>query len=196
MSYSTVSRALSGYEFVKETTRRRVMEAAENLGYVANLPARSLAGGRSHVIGLLVPNLDNSYVGTITQGIDQELARSNYDLMLYTSHRHPGKESFYVSAIANGLTDGLLLVAPLVPTNYLDALREQDYPYVLIDQADTSERSNVVEATNWQGAYEATHYLIQLGHTRIAFITGARAVRSALDRLEATKQPGRLRNSR
>ena len=107
VSYSTVSRVLSGYEFVKETTRNRVMEAVENLGYVANLPARSLAGGRSRIIGLLVPNLDNGYVGTITQGIDQELARANYDLMLYTSHRHPGKESFYVSAIANGLTDGL-----------------------------------------------------------------------------------------
>jgi len=187
VSYSTVSRALSGYEFAKETTRRRVMEAAENLGYVANLPARSLAGGRSHVIGLLVPNLDNGYVGTITQGIDQELARSNYDLMLYTSHRHPGKESLFVSAIANGLTDGLLLVAPLVPTNYLDALREQNYPYVLIDQADTAQRSNIVEATNWQGAYDGTRYLIQLGHTQIAFITGSRAVRSAVDRLGGYK---------
>ena len=73
VSYSTVSRVLSGYEFVKESTRKRVMEAVEDLGYVANLPARSLAGGRSRVIGLLVPNLDNGYVGTITQGIDQDL---------------------------------------------------------------------------------------------------------------------------
>src|SRR5690349_5931474 len=109
VSYSTVSRVLSGYEFVKETTRSRVMEAVEHLGYVANLQARSLAGGRTQIIGLLVPNLDNGYVGTITQGIDQELARTNYDLMLYTSHAHPDKESFYVSAIANGLTDGLIL---------------------------------------------------------------------------------------
>lgn len=183
VSYATVSRVLSGYKFVKETTRNRVMEAVEELGYVANLPARSLAGGRSRIIGMLVPNLDNGYVGTITQGIDRELARANYDLMLYTSHRHPSKESFYVSAIANGLTDGLLLIAPLVPTTYLDALREQNFPYVLIDQADDTENSNVVEATNWQGAYEATRYLCQLGHRRIAFIKGAPAVRSANDRL-------------
>jgi LacI family transcriptional regulator len=163
------------------------MKAVERLGYVANLPARSLAGGHSRIIGLLVPNLDNSYVGTITQGIDQALARANYDPMLYTSHRHPGKESFYVSTIANGLTEGLLLIAPQVPSTYLDALREQNFPYVLIDQADSTENSNIVEATNWQGAYEATHYLIQLGHTRIAFITGALAVRSAVDRLQGYK---------
>ncbi len=130
-----------------------------------------------------MPNLDNGYVGTITQGIEQALAGTNYDLMLYTSHHHPGKESIYVKAIANGLTDGLLLIAPLVPTTYLDALREQNFPYVLIDQADASDNSSVVESTNWQGAYEATRYLCQLGHTRIAFIKGERAVRSAADRL-------------
>ncbi len=183
VSCSTVSRVLSGYEFVRETTRNRVMQAVEQLGFVANLQARSLASGHSRIVGLVVPNLDNGYVGTITQGIDQELAHANFDLMLYTSHRHAGKESFYVSAIANGLTEGLLLVAPLVPATYLDALHEQDLPYVLIDQADPTESSSVVEADNWQGAYEATRYLIQLGHTQIAFITGALQVRSAGDRL-------------
>ncbi len=187
VSGATVSRVLSGYEFVKESTRNRVMDAVEHLGYVANLQARSLAGGRSRIIGLLVPNLDNGYVGTITRGIDQELARANYDLMLYTTHRHPGKESFYVNAIANGLTDGLLLVAPLILTTYLDALREQNFPYILIDQTDSTENSSVVEATNWQGAYEATCYLNQLGHTRIAFIKGSPAVRSAADRLGGYK---------
>jgi LacI family transcriptional regulator len=187
VSYATVSRVLTGFEFVKETTRQRVMEAVESSGYVANLHARSLVGGRSQIIGLLVPNLDNGYVGTIMQGIDKALAQANYDLMLYTSHRHPGKESFYVSAISNGLTDGLLLIAPLVPATYLEALRDQDFPYVLIDQADATESSSVVEATNWQGAYDATRYLIDLGHTRIAFIKGSPAVRSADDRLQGYK---------
>jgi LacI family transcriptional regulator len=187
VSYSTVSRVLSGYEFVKESTYNRVMEVVQQLGYVVNLPARSLAGGRSNIIGLLVPNLDNTYVGTIARGIDQELVRANYDLMLYTTHRHPGKESLYVNAIANGLTEGLLLVVPLVLTTYLDALREQNFPYVLIDQTDVTDNSNGVDASNWQGAYDATRYLIELGHTRIAFITGAMAVRSAIDRLQGYK---------
>ncbi len=187
VSYATVSRVLNGYEFVKESTYNRVMEAVERLGYVVNLQARSLAGGRSQIIGMLVPNLDNSYVGTIARGIDQELARANYELILYTTHHHAGKESLYVRAIANGLTEGLLLVAPMVPTTYLDALREQNFPYVLVDQADTTENSSVVEATNWQGAYEATRYLIQLGHNQIAFITGAPDVRSAVDRLGGYK---------
>jgi LacI family transcriptional regulator len=184
VSYATVSRVLSGYEFVKESTYNRVMESVERLGYVANLQARSLAGGHSRIIGLLVPNLDNSYVATIMSGVDQALVRADYELMLYTTHRRAGKESLYVKTIANGLTEGLLLIAPMVQATYLEALREQNFPYVLIDQADNTENSSVVESTNWQGAYEATRYLVQLGHTRIAFITGAAAVRSAGDRLQ------------
>lgn len=187
VSLATVSRVLNGYEFVKESTRTRVMEAVEQLGYVANWQARSLASGSSGIIGLVVPNLDMGYVGSIVQAIDQELERTNYDLILYTSHRHPGKESFYVNAIANGMTEGLLLVVPKTQETYLDALRKQNFPYVLVDQADATENSNVVVASNWQGAYDATSYLIQLGHTRIAFITGSLAVRSAVDRLEGYK---------
>jgi LacI family transcriptional regulator len=183
VSYATVSRVLTGFEYVKETTRQRVLEAVEKSGYVTNLHARSLVAGHSQIIGLLVPNLDNSYVGTIMQGIDAALVHANYDLMLYTTHRHPGKESFYASAISKGLTDGLLLVAPLVPATYLEALRDQDFPYVLIDQADVTA-SNSIQATNWQGAYDITQYLIRLGHTRIAFIKGEPAVRSAVDRLQ------------
>lgn len=187
VSYATVSRVLSGYEFVKEATRHRVNEAVERLGYVANLPARSLAGGRTRIVGLLVPNLDNNYVGTIVRGIDLELERNNYDLMLYTTHRQRGKESMYVTAIANGLTEGLLLVAPLFPKAYLEALRGQNFPYVLIDQADSSGKSGIVDATNWQGAYDATRYLCQLGHTRIACISGLVDVNSATERLAGYK---------
>lgn len=186
-SLATVSRVLNGYEFVKESTRTRVMETVEKLGYVANWQARSLASGSSQIIGLLVPNLDMGYVGTIVQAIDRELERSNYDLILYTSHRRPDKESFYVNAIASGMTEGLLLVAPQGPADYLDALQKQNFPYVLIDQVDITENGNFVEASNWQGAYDATSYLLELGHTRIAFIKGAVTVRSALDRLEGYK---------
>lgn len=187
VSYSTVSRVLSDYEFVKESTRQRVIDAINRLGYVANLSARSLAGGRAQIIGVLAPGLDNSYIGEVVRGIDEELARANYDLMMYTTHRHVGKESMYVNAIANGFSDGLLLLVPMLPTAYLDALRERSFPYVLIDQFDDSGKSSAVDSTNWQGAYEATRYLIELGHRRIAFITGLMGLSSAAQRLAGFK---------
>ncbi len=185
VSYSTVSRVLNGYEFVKDSTRQRVLETAERLGYVANLQARSLAGGRSRIIGLLVPGLDNAYIGEVVRGIDEELARANYDLMLYTTHRHRGKEPVYVKTIVNGIVDGLLLIVPLDPVAYLKNLRERQFPYVVIDHQGFDDFSPTVVATNWQGAYDATSYLIQLGHRRIGFVAGTPELSSATERLNA-----------
>lgn len=183
VSYSTVSRVLSGYEFVKDSTRQRVLEAVDRLGYVANQQARSLAGGKSRVIGLLVPSLNNGYIGEVARGIDEELAKSAYDLMLYTTHR-TSTEASYAFKLTRGLADGLLLVVPLLTSAYLETLREQNFPYVLVDQSDASNHSSVVDSMNQQGAYEATQYLLKLGHRRIGFICGLMQLRSAVDRLE------------
>lgn len=187
VSYSTVSRTLNGYEFVKASTRERVLRAAEKLGYVPNQQARSLAGGRSNLIGILVPTLGNSYVTEIIHGIDEALAESDYNLILYTTRRHQGKESTYVSSIINGAADGLLLVVPLISTSYLDVLRQQEFPFVLIDQIDRAQQSPVVKSDNRQGAYKATEYLINMGHERIGFITGLAGLHSAVERFEGYK---------
>lgn len=183
VSYSTVSRALNGYEFVKPATRDKVLRAAQKLGYVPNQQARSLAGGRSSLIGVLVPGLDNGYITEIIRGVDEELAKSDYNLILYTTHRHRSRESSYVTTIMNGGADGLLLVVPFISNEYLDALHQQNFPFVVIDQFDASGKSSVVNGTNWQGAYDATKYLIELGHRRIGFITGLTELHSAMDRL-------------
>ena len=183
VSYSTVSRVLNGFEFVKDETRQRVLQTVERLGYVANLQARSLAGGRSSMIGLLVPKIDNSYITAIVAGIDDELAQANLNLILYTTHRQLGKETKFVRNITSGMTDGLLLVMPLGIDAYLPTLREQGFPYVLIDQHDASGQSCEVLTTNYEGAYEATVYLIGLGHRRIAFITGLLELHSTPERL-------------
>ncbi len=182
VSYSTVSRVLSGFEFVKDSTKQRVLEAVDRLGYVVNPQARSLAGGKSRVIGLLVPSLDNGYINEITRGIDDELNRLNYDMLLYTTHRDNGKEASYTVKLTKGLADGLLLIVPLLDTTYTDALKTQSFPYVLVDQVVPD--SSIVDCTNWQGAYEATQYLIQLGHKRIGLITGIMELTSARDRLD------------
>jgi LacI family transcriptional regulator len=172
VSDATVSRVFNNKAGVKEATRTKVLNAAQKLGYVVNLQARILAGGKSNVMGLLIPGLDNGYVVEIVRGVDQELARVDYELMVYTTHRKGNDEAGYLQYVANGLTEGILLVVPLLSAEFLRALEEINYPYVLIDAVDESGRSFSVNVTNWDGAYKATEYLIQLGHRRIGFITG------------------------
>ena len=187
-SHSTVSRVLNGYEFVKDSTRQSILEAAERMGYVANLQARSLAKGRAYFIGLLVPGLDNGYIGEISRGIDNALAEEDYGLMLITNPRYRTEEMSHVDPVVNGLTAGLILVVPTVPSSYIQSMLKQNFPHVVIDQSETSGPSgSYVDTTNWQGAYTATEYLVKLGHTRIGFITGLMSLRSAVDRLDGYK---------
>jgi LacI family transcriptional regulator len=183
VSYATVSRVLNNKDHVKPEKRQTVLDAVARLGYVPNSQARSLAGAASRVIGLLVQDVGTSYTGEIVRGIDDELSAAGYDLMLYTTHRRNAKESAYVEAIARGLADGLLLILPRNPGAYLESLRRQNFPYVLIDHQGIGDYACSAGATNWQGAYDATRYLLELGHRRIGFITGAMELGCAVDRL-------------
>jgi LacI family transcriptional regulator len=187
VSYTTVSRVVNGKGNVKPETRERVVMAMTRLGYVVDQRARSLAGGRSQVIGLLVHDLGTSYIGEVIRGIDAELAAAQYDLLLYTTHRRKMKESAYVVTLTRGLADGLLLVLPRNPGAYLETLRQHRFPHVLIDHRGVDEAAPAVAAANRQGAYGATKYLVELGHRRIGFITGAMDQICAQHRLEGYK---------
>jgi LacI family transcriptional regulator len=184
VSNSTVSRVINNSAQVSPRTREKVLNAMMRLGYVVNQQARSLRGGRSQIVGLLVPDVGNSYIGEIIRGIDDELATHQYDLMLYTTHRRKTKESTYVSTITRGLADGLLLLLPTNVAAYMESLQAQQFPHVLIDyQAVENTWTSTIQATNWQGAYEATQYLIELGHRRIGYMVGLREMQCSLDRL-------------
>jgi LacI family transcriptional regulator len=184
VSYSTVSRVVNNKSYVKTETRAKVLQAMTRLGYQANLHARSLAGGRSNVIGLLVVDLTTQYVGEVIRGIDDVLTANQYELMLYTTHRRKTKESAYVNMMARGLADGLLIVLPRDPEAYLKSLRQRDFPYVLIDQFGIDDTDLTVTAANKDGGYEATKHLIDLGHRRIGIITGWMDMVSARHRLD------------
>jgi LacI family transcriptional regulator len=184
VSNGTVSRVLNNDRHVKQETRERVLKSIEELGYTVNRQARSLAGGRTQIIGVLVPDLGTGYIGEIIRGIDAELQLAHYDLMLYTTHRTAVKEANYVVELAQGMVDGLLLVLPRNPTDYVGTLQKRHFPFVLIDHQGTGKDCPAVGATNWQGAYNATEYLIKLGHTRIGFITGSMDLGASADRLE------------
>jgi len=143
-----------------------------------------LRGGRSHLIGLLVRDLGTAYIGEIIRGVDSELALNKYDVMLYTTHRSETQESAYVTALTRGMTDGMLLVLPRYPEAYLQTLRQKKFPYVLIDHQGIDDRGPAVGATNRAGAYDATRYLLALGHRRIGFITGSMELGCSRERLD------------
>lgn len=185
VSYATVSRVINSKGYVSEDTRERVMRAIEQTGYVVNRQARGLAGGKSQVVGLVLPDLDTtSYIGPIVRGIDEGLTAASYDLMLYTTHRRKNREAEFVANLTNGLTDGVLLVFATEVVTYVDSFRRRGFPYVLIEPEGAGVYGPSVGVTNFQGAFDATSYLLGLGHRNIGFITGNMRMGSARERLE------------
>lgn len=184
VSLGTVSRVINDDVHVADETRERVLAVAKELGFVANRQARGLKGRKTNTVGVLVPNLGTGYIGEIMQGIDTELELSQLDLMLFTTHRMADKEANYVANMVQGMVDGLLFIIPRSPSDYIGTLKQRNFPFVLIDNQVADEPCPSVSATNWQGAYQATEYLIELGHRGIGLITGSMDLNSATDRLE------------
>lgn len=187
VSLGTVSRVLNNDAHVAPETRERVTAVVRELGYVANRQARGLKNSKTNTIGMVVPDLGTGYIGEIMMGVDAELAIHEFDLMLFTTHRAPIKEANYVANMVQGMVDGILLVLPRNPADYVGSLSQRNFPFVLIDHQGIGSPCPAVGATNWHGAYTATEYLIKLGHTRIGFITGSMDLGAAIDRLEGYK---------
>jgi LacI family transcriptional regulator len=183
VSYATVSRVVNNKDNVADETRERVLAAMRELGYQANIHARRLVSGRSNVIGILFHNLISQYLAEILQGVEDALSVTDFDLMLYSVHRREASEARSVSMLSGGLADGLLITLPNKPQTYTATLRQRGYPFVLIDHKGSSPDDVSVIAANWQGGFDATQYLLQLGHRRIGLVTGNMAMDSAVDRL-------------
>src|SRR6187200_594678 len=112
VSYATVSRVVNNKNSILADKRARVLAAMDRLGYVPNLQARKLAGGRSQVVGLVLHDVWNSYAVEVLRGIDEELAAAGCDLMLYTSRNRTANESAHVATLTQGFAEGVLLLLP------------------------------------------------------------------------------------
>ncbi len=188
VSHSTVSRVLNSRPYIKAETRTKVLEAAERLGYVANLKARGLAGGRLGVIGIVTVELGgSSYIVEMIQDVDRALAEVGMDLMLCTTHRREEREASYVRRLSLGLVDGLIVFLPEEPERYSKDLADRRFPFVLLDNAGSDLASGVL-AMNKRGAAQAMEHLVSIGHRRIAHIAGHLGLPAGRDRVEGYRE--------
>jgi LacI family transcriptional regulator len=187
VSKMTVSRVINNHPGVAKKTRRRILEAIDSLGYVANPAARAL-NGVSQIIGLIVPDVTSSYTGEVLKGVSRAAERLDYGLMLYAqgslTSDHERRSTYYASLLGNGLADGVLLIVPHDYEVLVKTFQEHDLTYVLIDHHGDASNEPAVTATNRKGIIDAMRYLIALGHRRIGFITGNMRMTCARDRLQ------------
>ena len=173
VSTATVSRALRGLPTVSAATRRRVLAAAEQLQYAVSPSASRLAGGRTGTVAVVVPRITRWFFGTVVEAVEEFLHQSGYDLLLYNlGGREQVRQRVLRNANLHKRVDAIMLVAtPLRPAD-LTALAELDLPGITISSGSTVPGWPCVRIDDVAAARTATRHLLDLGHRRIAHISG------------------------
>ncbi|GAB4529620.1 MAG: LacI family DNA-binding transcriptional regulator [Anaerolineae bacterium] len=183
VSVSTVSRVLNNKDDVAPETYRRVRQIIDKAGYTSSLAARSMRSRRTNVIGLIVPDVADSFSIQVMKGVNRAITELDYDLIIYTSgsikkRSAAERERHFVSLLNGSIADGVIIVTPAA-TSFSTAA-----PVVTIDPNNECPECLTIIATNHAGALAAMEYLIGLGHRRIGFISGRPDLQSANHRLQ------------
>jgi LacI family transcriptional regulator len=182
VSVATVSRALNDSGPVRDDTRRRVEDAAQDLRFTPHGAARSLITSRTNTLGVLLPDLYGEFFSEIIRGIDRGAQRAGYQLLL-SSARNARDEIHGAFRAMYGRVDGLILMAPDVELAEMFAQRGDGTPIVFINSPVESLDARVITIDNHGGAYQMVKHLVHKGHECIAIIQGADRNHDAAERL-------------
>ena len=185
VSKMSVSRVINGQPGVSEETRARIHDEIQKLEFVPSQRGRSLAVGRSNVIGMIVLNVTSDWVWQLVLGAGQAAEEIGHQLLLRSTGA--GEVASFDTqrpVFGSDLIDGVIIVSWRVPVEFASELTRQNVPAVLIDAYERPKRLAWVSAEDRKGAQAATAYLVGLGHRRIAFIGGDGAAYLTRQRLQ------------
>ncbi|RED58044.1 LacI family DNA-binding transcriptional regulator [Cohnella lupini] len=170
LSVVTVSRVLNNSSSVRHHNREKVLKAMKELDYHPNASARSLARGKTGIIGLTLTTLHDSFLDAVVKEINDRLAEQGYFLALSISTGY--EDTFHRSLFQEDRVDGVILLSPVDEDDYVMELKKKKIPFVMIDNSRRSSSVTSIIVDNFKGGYDATKHLIELGHTEIAHIGG------------------------
>ena len=182
VSVPTVSKVLNGRTDVSPPTRKRVEQVIEEYGFVRNRAARALRKGKTGLVDLILPRLDDEYYLPILEGVAQVLREAGMRLVLTSTDYQSEQEVQRIDMVTDHSTDGILLVLP--SDEAIEHLERSGLPFVLIhNQGGLRSTVPSVTITSWEGGFAATTHLINLGHQRIAYIGKTALARDAIERI-------------
>ncbi len=171
---ATISRVLNNSPLVSEKTKRIVLNAAQALDYQPNLTAAALRSGKSKIIGVIVPEINNPFFSSIINGIEQYIGKKGYSIIIAQSHESQKKELHAIQSFVKLNVDGILISISKESTNFpfLDKLEQEKIPIVFFDRNPQIDNIKEVVLDDFSGAYMATEHLIQQGGNTLIHIAG------------------------
>ena len=190
VSLGTVSHVLNNSARVREELRTKVLEAVKALGYQPSELARGLRRDKTNMIGMIIPDVTNPFFPAVVRGAEDVAFANGYRLVLCNTDNDHAKELVHLQELRTYLPAGLIVI----PSNFSDLTAQADSyrragtAVVCVDRLPKDWHGDAVTVANEEGAYQATKYLIRLGHVHLAAITGPLHLTNAQQRLAGFKR--------
>ena len=194
ISFSTVSAVVNKRRYVSAAMRARVEKALQEANYQPNSAARSLRLRQSRRIGLIVPNLADPFFTNLMRGAEDYLCSVGYQMLVAESREDWKRQHDYLVSFSGMIADGIILVPCAATDLQIASIPEivRGVPLVYVDRCPVQCQVPSVLVDNMKAAHDATQHLIDLGHQRIAIITGPLSLLNAVERLNGYKSALRL----
>lgn len=174
VSTATVSRTLSNPDVVSESTRTRVAEAVKATGYRINRAARNLRTQRSHSVLVLLPDLANPFFSTILEGISRHLSKAGYSMLIASTQQVQDSGERLIDYLDDARADGMIILDGGLDPEVVEQLQTASQSGRILFACEWIEGADFpsVRCQNRQGARMAVTHLFELGHRKIAHVTG------------------------
>jgi DNA-binding LacI/PurR family transcriptional regulator len=185
VSPATVSRVLNNTGRVREAARARVLKAIDELNYHPNLHARTLAGGRSRTLGLIVSNLKNPFFLDIFQALEADAHEKGFEVMVANTDYRPEQLLTQARLMQGRRVAGLAAVVSEMEPTLIEGLLESRIPVVFYDVGVAAHRCAKIRTDYARGTRRVVEYLYSLGHRDLAFVGHHSALAPLHDRQRA-----------
>lgn len=174
ISAATVSRGLKNNSMISKSTRKKIAEAAKELGYQSNTFASSLRSKNTHTLGVLVPRLNSYFMSSVLAGMEKAASKQGYNLIIAQSLEEADREVANAATMFNKRVDGLLisLSANTENLSHLDSFFKRKIPVVFFDRVHPHPDTISIIIDNYGAAYKVTEHLIRQGCVRLMHLGG------------------------
>jgi LacI family transcriptional regulator len=183
VSTMTVSRVINRSGYISQDARERVEAAIAELGYVPNTLARSLRFKSTKTLACVLTDITNPFFTTIARGVGDAANTKGFNVIFCNTDESQSEQAEQLTALVQKRVDGILLVPAASSDEAVAFLRDQKVPVVVLDRRVPDCSVDSVRCDSEEGAYELVRLLLDLGHRRIAVLTGPQTVSTAQDRV-------------
>lgn len=186
VSVTLVSRVLNNQKGVGPESRKRILQAMEELNYRVNSSARALVSRKTHAIGVIADNMCTSFIFDLWKGLQHGVTStgSDYTLLYCDGQNDPAIKAQQIQFLTEGRVDGIIIYGSMMSDEQvIRSLIRSKFPLLLIEHDLSDADVDKVLVANYEGAYEATEHLINLGHRNILHFTGDMNIQASLERL-------------